>query len=91
MKKKLKITEDKLKKFQDSNKTLKNEVKTLRRKPAPPSVPKRTRRTDEISDDHSSEDSESGSASDSDIAHMSDDSNLLFSSAQVPMLTMINI
>jgi hypothetical protein len=89
--KRLKRLEDQLKKANDSNKTLMVEVKSLKKKPAPP-------RNRVASDDDdasrsngnktgtSDSDSDGNSNIDSDTARRSDDPALLFSSRMVSVL-----
>jgi hypothetical protein len=81
--KKFKRLEGQLKKANDSNKVLMAEVKTLKRKPAPV----RSANNEDGPRSDGGGMSVGDSNSDSDIARQSDDSNLLFSSRRVPMLT----
>lgn len=83
----LKRVEEDLKKATDSNQALKTEVKSLKRKQAPPS---HHNKNDDYGDSHSNGSSEvesSDSGLDSDVARQSDDPATLFASQKVSTLT----
>ena len=89
MAKKIKHLEDKLKKSENSNNSLKAHVKSLKKGQVPTHLC--ASGDDTGPHNHNGATGTSDSDSDSDIAHASNDPNLLFSSCRVHTLTFYHI